>query len=68
MNQINESAMDFSQENYRDSDSGLLVYTLTVLARPEYNGTMILCVATFLTESSQSSSPAILIIEGVCYA
>ena len=65
VNQIRESAMDFTQDNYRESDSGLLVYTLTVLARPEYNGTAIVCAAASFTQPPQNSTPAILIIEGL---
>ena len=64
MNRINNSGMYLNQSNFRDGD-GSLVRTLTILARPEYNGTIVECVATFLTAPAQRSPAVILIIEGL---
>lgn len=62
-NRLNDSGMFIKSGNYRDQDNSL-VYTLTILARPEYNGTMVECVAPFLDGPAQRSPPVTLTIEG----
>ena len=63
-NRLNNSGMFITSGNYRDENNSL-VYTLTIFARPEYNGTTVVCVATFLDSPLQRSSPARLTIEGL---
>ena len=47
---------------------GTLVYTLTIPARSEYNGTEVECVA-FFRDGSQSTPPVTLtLIEGIHYS
>ena len=54
------SSPDITPGTSRDDD-GALVCTLTIIARPEYNGTDVVCVAVFIDESvPQPSPPALL--------
>ena len=39
------------------SENGAVVYTLTIPARSEYNGTEVVCVAAFLDGSPTESTP-----------
>ena len=51
---------DITPGTQRDDDGGL-VYTLYIIARPEYNGTEVVCVAFFIDRSQlELSPPAIL--------
>ena len=63
-NRLNDSGMFIKSGNYRDEDNSL-VYTLTILARPEYNETVVECVATFLDSLPQKSPLVTLTIEGL---
>ena len=52
---------DITPSTNRDDDDNL-VYTLTIIARPEYNGTVVECVAVFLDGSSTEVSPTALLL------
>ena len=47
-------------------DDGTLVHTLTIIARPEYNGTEVECVAVFFDGSPKEDTPSVTltIIDG----
>ena len=47
-------------------NNGIRVDTLTIPAIPEYNGTDVVCVATFLDGSPEVTPPADFIIIGIC--
>jgi hypothetical protein len=40
------------------NESGTIVYTLTIPAEPQYNGTVVECVAVFLDGSPTEETPA----------
>ena len=56
---------DITPGTTRDDD-GTLVDTLTIIARPEYNGTEVQCVAVFLGGSQTEATPSVIltIIDG----
>ena len=62
------SPPDITPGTTRDED-GNLVDTLTIVARLEYNGTIVVCVAQFDdgTPDETSEPPAILLIQGINY-
>ena len=39
------------------NEDGIIVYTLTIPAEPQYNGTVVECVAVFIDESPTEVSP-----------
>ena len=56
---------DITPGTLRDDD-GTLVNTLSIIARPEYNGTEVECVAVFLDGSQTEATPSVTltIIDG----
>lgn len=53
-------SLDITPGTDRD-DNGTLVNTLTIIARPQYNGTVVECVAIFIDGTSEElSQPVVL--------
>ena len=44
------------------NESGIIVYTLTIPAEPQYNGTEVVCVAVFFDGSPTETTPAAIIL------
>ena len=48
------------------NENGAVIYTLTIPARSEYNGTVVVCIAIFMDGNpTESTPPAILTITGL---
>ena len=51
---------DITPGTTRDDD-GTLVHTLTIVGRPEYNGTEVECVAVFFDGSPNEATPSVIL-------
>ena len=66
---VNETLLGNNRPTDITSESDSLVYTLTIEARLDYNGTTIVCVARFDDGSPDETSqpPAVLRVQGEIY-
>ena len=50
------------KDNFIQESDGTFVDTLTILATPQYNGTEVVCLASFIDGSAEERSPPVTLI------